>query len=245
MARVLAAADCELVLTARREARLEALAAELREAHGVSVHVVASDLSTLDGPARLVSTLAERGLEVDVLVNNAGVGRVGPILDADADAELAMVRLNVTAVVELTHALARGMRERGRGHVVLVGSVAAFMPIPRMGTYAATKHFVGAFGDALSYELRDSAVGVTTIHPGGTRSEFSDTAGMRLPEIIEGSLMTSRQVADIGLRAAGRGRRSVVTGFANALQVFLFRFAPRVALLWIGDTIYKRLEAEP
>ena len=242
MARVLAAAGCNLVLTARREEKLRALADEVVAAHGVSAEVVASDLSEPDGPSKLVAELDARGIEVDVLVNNAGVGHVGHALEQDLGAELQMVRLNVLAVVELTHVLAKRMVERGRGHVVQVGSMAAYMPVPRMATYAATKHFVGAYGDAMAYELRDTPVGMTTIHPGGTRSEFSERAGMNLPESVDKMLMTSAQVADIGIRAAGRGRRSIVTGFANAAQVFLFRFVPKRMLLWIGNTIYKRLE---
>lgn len=245
IAQQLAAAGCDLVLTARREAKLRDLADTLVEKHGVKAEVIASDLAEPDGPQKLIAELDARGLTVDVLVNNAGVGHVGHALDSNVEAELKMVRLNVTAVVELTHVLASRMVARGRGHVIQVGSMAAFFPIPRMATYAATKHFVGAYGDAMAYELRGAPVGVTTIHPGGTRSEFSETAGMNLPEAIDKTLMTSARVAEIGLRAAARGRRAVVTGRLNAAQVFLFRFVPTRLLMWIGDTIYKKLQGEP
>ncbi len=245
MARLLAAAGCDVVLTARREERLQVLAGELSEKHGVKAEVIASDLAALDGPKKLMAELDARELAVDVLVNNAGVGLVGPMLDNTSEAELRMVQLNVMAVVELTHVLACRMVERGRGHVVQVGSMAAFLPVPRMATYAATKHFIGAYGEALAYELRGSPVGVTTIHPGGTKSEFSETAGMQLPDAISKTMMTSAQVAKIGLVAAARGRRSIVTGFMNVAQVFLFRLVPTRLLVWIGDTIYKKLQGEP
>ena len=237
----LAEAGCHLVLTARREEKLRALADELVERCGVEVEVLAADLARPGAAADLVEALEARGQTIDVLVNNAGVGLVGPFAQCEGEAQMAMLRLNVSTVVELTHRLLAGMLERGRGQVVLVGSLAGYLPLPQMALYAASKAFVGSFGEALAFELRGQPVGVTTIHPGGTRSEFSERAGMTLPAPIERGMMSSAAVAEIGLRAASRGRRSVVTGWLNVLTVFLLRFVPTGLLLRVGDAIYSRL----
>ncbi len=144
MARLLAGAGCKLVLVARREDKLRALADEIGGAE-----VVVADLGRPEGPGELEAALAERGLEVDLLVNNAGVGITRHFAADDRSSQLGMIQLNVTAVTDLTHRLLPGMVARRRGHVVLVGSVAAFAAVPRFGVYAATKAFVKHLGEAL------------------------------------------------------------------------------------------------
>jgi uncharacterized protein len=145
LARLFAKDGVDLVLVARNEAKLEALARELADAHGVAAHVVASDLCRPGAATEVFEETERRGLTVDFVVNNAGFGSNGHFLDLDRAREVEMVQLNVTALVELTHLYARPMRDRGFGRVMNIASTAGFQPGPFMATYYATKAFVVSF----------------------------------------------------------------------------------------------------
>lgn len=234
LARRFAAGGYALALTARREDELKRIAAELTAAHGVAVHVFPLDLSAADGPARLHAEVTASGLSVDVLVNNAGFGTLGPFLDTPLEQELAMVRLNVAAVVELCGRFVPAMRARGSGRVLNVGSVAAFQPGPHMAIYYATKAFVLSFSEALWDELRGTGVTVTCLCPGPVRTEFADRAGMTETNLFRGpNVMGVDAVADAGVRGTLKGKRLVVPGFLSKLAVFAVRFAPRRLVLRI------------
>ncbi len=244
MARVLADWKVDLVLTARRKEKLDALAEELR-AKGVDVVVIAGDLGQRGGPAELVEAIATQGLEIDLLVNNAGVGVADFFSEAGWAPHGLMLQVNVVALTELTSRLLDGMLERKRGHIVNVGSVSAFAPMPRMAAYGGTKAYVKALSEGLSHELRHTPVGVTAVHPGGTRSEFSESAGMDVPAKLDKTMMTSREVALIGLKAAAAGKTSVVTGFMNKLTVWAFALAPTRLVMMIVDGLYRQLTGGP
>ncbi|MBY0514584.1 MAG: SDR family oxidoreductase [Gemmataceae bacterium] len=227
IARALAAGH-DLVLTARRAAELDALAAELRQAHGAACHVVVADLADPAAPRRLFDAVAAAGLTVDVLVNNAGFGHIGPFADADPGRMLSMIQVNVVALTELTSLFLPGMRARGRGRVLNVGSVAGFQPGPVMAVYYATKAFVNSFSEALWEELRGTGVTVTCLAPGPTTSEFGAVSGMDATKLFTvGKVMATRPVAEAGVRGLMRGRRMVVPGLRNKLLLFAERFAPR------------------
>jgi short-subunit dehydrogenase len=224
LARVLAA-DHDLVLTARRETELRSLAATLAPA---ACHVFPADLAEPAAPRALFDAVAAAGLSLDVLVNNAGFGDLGPFAELDLEKALRMIRVNATALTELTGLFLPGMLTRGRGRVLNVGSVAGFQPGPFMAVYYATKAFVNSFSEALYCELRGTGVTVTCLAPGPTRSEFAAVAGMQATKLFTvGSVADTRSVAEAGVRGLMRGRRMVIPGFRNRVLLFAERFAPR------------------
>ncbi len=225
----LAAADgFDVVLVARSADVLGAAADDIEERHGVRALAVPADLADPQAPARLAAELAGRGVAVDVLVNNAGVGAYGEFVDSDPEAQLAMIRVNVGAVVGLTRALLPPMVERGRGRILNVASTAAFQPGPLMAVYYATKAFVLSFSEALAEELAGTGVTVTALCPGPTRSSFQDRAGMQKSRLFRlARVMDSMPVARRGWRAALRGRRVVIPGLFNRAMAQSVRLAPR------------------
>ena len=218
IARVLAP-DHDLVLVARSAAKLEALAAELGGAH-----VIAADLSD---PAAVAKIAAEVP-EVDVLVNNAGVGDFGPFAEADADKTLAMIQLNVTALTALTRQYLPGMLARGSGRILNVASTASFQPGPLMAVYYATKAYVLSFTEAIAEEVRGSGVKVTALCPGPTSSGFQAAADMELsPLVANRKLPSAAEVAAYGVKALEHGDVVAVPGLVNKVMAGSVRFTPR------------------
>lgn len=242
LARLLAAEGCNLVLVARRRERLEVLAAELRGAAPVRVEVVTADLAQPGAAESLVQHLDREGVDIDLLVNNAGFGLSGPFLTTDMAVEREMVQLNVVTLLELTKLVGRRMAARGGGRILNVASTAAFQPGPLMAVYYASKAFVLSFSEALGEELRGTGVSVTTLCPGPTRTEFqqrADLGGTRLVNSLAG-MASSQSVARAGLRGAMRRRRLVVPGLLNTLGVVAVRLTPRRWVL----AIVRRLQSK-
>lgn len=237
-ARRLAARGQNLLLVARSEEKLAALASELSRAHDVSAAHFAADLTDDDAPARLFSEAERRGLEVDTLVNNAGYGSVGEFHKLDLQSELRMIDLNVRALVELTHRFLPPMRARGRGAIINVASTASFQPVPLMATYAATKAFVLSFSMALWEENRAAGVRVLAVCPGSTDTDFFRAAGTRTPP--PNITQTPEAVVDTALRALDRGRSHVVSGWGNFLMAESSRLAPRDLVTRIAGKVIKR-----
>lgn len=224
LARILAA-DHDLILTARREPELRALAADLAPA---TCRVIPIDLAEPAGARALFDAVAATGLKVDVLVNNAGFGDLRPFASADLGKMLRMIQLNVTALTELTGLFLPGMIARGHGRILNVGSVAGFQPGPLMAVYYATKAYVNSFSEALSCELAGTGVTVTCLCPGPTESEFAAVAGFQENRFFSvGSMAGSRSVAVAGVNALRRGKRLIITGARNRVLIFAERFAPR------------------
>ena len=230
LARLFAADGHAVVLVARRLPLLEELASELRQRHGVSAAAIACDLAAPGGVAALLAELAARGLVVDFLVNNAGVGTTGRFVDSPAEREVAMTELNVTAVVRLTHALLPGMLARGEGRVLNIGSTAGFQPGAYMATYYASKAFVNHFSEALAHELRGTGVTVTLSCPGPTRTEFGRVSGVDQSKLFKMSTAPAERVAREAYRALFSGRVLVIHGFLNWLGVELLRVGPRAVV---------------
>jgi short-subunit dehydrogenase len=230
LARILAREGHDLVLTARREAELSAVADELKTAYGATSRVVPVDLAAADGASRLVAALGDDA--VDVLVNNAGFGGHGAFADRDRDADLRMVAVNVTALTDLTKQLLPGMVARGRGRVLNVASTAAFQPGPFMAVYYATKAYVLSLSQALSEELRGTGVTVTCLCPGVTATEFHAVAGTDAQPLTQGPLsMSAQAVAEAAYKGMVRGRLLVVPGVHNKVGVASVRVAPRGVIL--------------
>jgi len=239
-ARELAAQGADLVLVARSEDKLQALASELRAAHGVTIEVVAGDLSTAGAGAKLAAHLAERGSQVDVLINNAGFGLHGALAAADPSRMAEMVQLNVNALMELTAAMLPGMRTRDYGAIVNVASTAAFQPVPYMAVYGATKAFVLSFTEAVWAETKGTGVRVTTLCPGATETEFFATAG---EDAQFSKTMAPEPVVAAAFTALDRGRPSVITGSRNWFVAQTVRFAPRRVAAGIAERAMRPKDA--
>jgi len=218
----------DLVLVARREARLEDLADELRAGHGVTVYTLARDLSEPGAAAALVADLDRAELRPEILINNAGFGGYGEFACQDLARNARMVRLNVVALMELTGLLVPRMVRAGRGRVLNVGSTAGFVPGPLQAVYFATKAFVNSFSQALAEELRGTGVTVTVLCPGATASEFAAAADLEGSPGFAGPLPTSRAVAEYGYRSLLAGRDLVVHGWRMKLLMHgALRLLPR------------------
>jgi short-subunit dehydrogenase len=219
----------DLVLVARQRERLESVGRGLAEEYGVRVSVLAKDLTDPSAPADIGRELSERGIAIDALVNNAGVGVYGFFSETSLDRELEMIQLNVVALTHLTKLVLAGMRERRRGRILNVASTAAFQPGPIMAVYYATKAFVLSFSEALASECTDTGITVTALCPGPTRTEFEGRAGS--PEEImvrkKGFVMSAANVARDGWRGMKAGKRVVIPGFANRFLVQAERVTPR------------------
>jgi len=216
-----------LVIVARNEQKLQDLAAQLRERHGVTVDVIVQDLAAADASTRIFDRL--QGKTIDYLVNNAGFGSHGPFAESDISSQLEMLQVNIAALTHLTRLFLPAMLKRSSGRILNLASVAAYLPGPLMAVYYATKAYVLSFSEALANELAGSGVTVTALCPGPTKTEFQTRAGIGESPLFKGKVMDSMTAARIGYNAMMRGRRVVVTGFSNKLSVLGMRFIPRRA----------------
>jgi len=225
-ARQLAARGCNLILAARSLGKLQVLADELSRAHAIRADCFAADLSAPEQVDALCSHIAQLGLEVDHLVNNAGFGTAGPMLSRDPVSQQQMVLLNVFAPVTLTVRLLPGMIARKSGGVLNVASVAAFFPIPFMATYAASKAFLFSHTQALAEETRGTGVRITGLCPGPVRTGFQKAAGYELGGLERLAEFSSQRVVRTALAAYERRKVLCVPGFLNKIEVWLPRFIP-------------------
>jgi uncharacterized protein len=223
LARVFAREGHDLVLVARSRDRLDALAQEVRDAHGATAEVFPADLSAPGAARTIRERVAQDG--VDVLVNNAGFGLHGAFVELDPGRQLEMIQVNLVALTELTRLFLPDMVRRREGRILNVSSVAAFQPGPLMAVYCATKAYVLSFSEALSQELRGSGVTVTCVAPGATATGFGDVAGMSGARLFRRA-MTSREVAERAYAALARGSALVVPGLRNRLISASVRFVP-------------------
>lgn len=223
MARQLASDGTALVLVARDEVRLRALADDLP----VDVEVLVADLADPAELATVEARVADPERPVDLVVNNAGFGTYGDFAALDRSGETREIGVNVTAVVRLTHAALGGMLARGRGAVLNVGSVAGLQATPGNATYGATKAFVASFGEAVAGELAGTGVTLTTVLPGFTRTEFAERAGIGGRKIPERAWMSADDVARLSLGATRAGKPWLVPGMANKVMVAASTPVPR------------------
>jgi short-subunit dehydrogenase len=227
LTKLFAADGYDLVLVARSEGKMQALAAELQAKHGVQVTVLAKDLSDTNAPSEVYAELQQRGLHVDILVNNAGYGTYGLFVNTDLDNELRMIRLNIEALTHLSKLFVRDMVKQGGGKILNVASTASFQPGPLMAVYYATKAYVLSFSEALANELQGTGVTVTALCPGPTESGFQAKAQMQNSKLVQRSIMDAKTVAVAGYRGLMQGRTVVIPGLQNRLMAMAVRFTPR------------------
>ena len=222
----------DLILTARGEGALQEVASRLSAAHGVKAHIVAQDLGAYGGGAAVAAAIAAKGLNVDVVVNNAGYGHAGALTSSDMQTQLGMIDLNVRALVELTYIYWDRMIANKRGGVLNVASTAAFQPGPLMANYYASKAYVLSFSEAMWEEARGTGVHVSCLCPGPTVSKFRERAGTDKTRLASASkAVPSAPVARAGYNAWRRNKRVIVTGANNKFIAGVGKFLPRESLL--------------
>jgi short-subunit dehydrogenase len=244
LAKRLAQHGAHLVLTARREERLQNLAADLKRVNGIDSLVIPADLSRPDGAEALLAKLAERRVPIAHLVNNAGFGSAGAFAELEPARESAMVELNIGAVVRLTRALIGPMLHAGEGGVLNVASTAGFQPVPFMATYAATKAFVTSFTLALAAELDGTGVRVMALCPGPVPTEFQATAGFSRPALPFAVLSPNRTIVR-ALAAYERGDHLYTPGLVNGAHALAARLLPPRLLSQAAARAMRRLGRAP
>jgi len=227
IARQLARRGYDLLLTARREDRLQVLAFEIGSATGMRADVLPLDLTSPTDRSTLISNLETSGERLALVVNNAGFGLVNRTWRSPLDRVVDLIELNVTALTEISCAAARLMSQKRSGGLINVASTAAFQAVPYMNVYAASKAYALSFTEGLAEELAPYGVRVMALCPGPTESEFQATAGVR-PDVIKTRVaMTAEECVQIGLQDFNDGKRISITGWGNKLQVFGTWLAPR------------------
>ncbi|MGF1538192.1 MAG: SDR family NAD(P)-dependent oxidoreductase [Elainellaceae cyanobacterium] len=242
LAHEMAARSVNLVLVARSDQVLSALADELTQRHGIDAHVIVQDLTEPDAAAAVFSAVEARGLTVNTLINNAGFGEYGPFSDRPRERHLDMIRLNILALVDLTYQFLPGMRSRQRGNIVNIASIAAFQPIPYLSVYAASKSFVLSFSEALWAEVKADGVAVSCVCPGPTDTKFFDEAGF--PDSLSGGGMQQttspeKVVADIMAILDSKAPVVVSGSFMNQLTANLPRLLPRQMIVSAVEKLFR------
>jgi short-subunit dehydrogenase len=237
-ARQLAERGYNLLLVARRAERLSALAKQL-SLSSVRAEVEVADLEKPEVVGALPARLAERGLEVDLLVNNAGFGAYGPFVESRLESQVGQIRVNVEALVTLTHLFLKGMIERKRGAVVNIASAAGLQPIPYEAVYAASKAFVLNFTEALHVETRGTGVSIVAVNPGPVPTEWQAVAGRDSVPSFPPSVSPT-QVVKESLQAVEKDKRSIIPGSLVRLSMLMSRPLPNALKLPVTKRMYKR-----
>lgn len=234
-ARELARRDFDLILTARRVDRLEAMKVDLTDQHDVDVEVVPSDLGRQDGASQLHHQVGELGRDVSMLINNAGHGRYGPLLEQSVAEMEAMIQLNATSLSILTRLFAEDFKQRGGGYILNHASFSAIQPPSQYAVYAGTKSFVLAFSLALREDLQKHGVKVSALCPGFFESEFLDKAEQELSWLVRRLMLKSSEVAQAGVRGVLRGTPVIIPGIPWKLLNLWMKVAPRSFATGLAD----------
>ena len=239
LAEELARGGTNLVLTARRRERLEELAQKLVAAHKIQTKIFVADLAEADAPQKIFQFTREQGIEVELLINNAGFGAYGEFHTVEARRLLEMVQVNCSAVLHLTRLYLPEMVVRRRGDVLILASTASFQSVPYISTYAATKAFDLLFAEGLAEEMKPHGIRVCALCPGSTESEFADVAGQTHIAATRANRETAEKVARTGLRALAAGKSYVISGLGNYLGVLGQRLVPRRFVARIAARMFR------
>ena len=236
LAEELAAGGTKLVLTARRKDRLDELARRLSASYKVSTQVFPADLADSSAPEKIFAFTKEKGIEIDLLINNAGFGQYGEFSSVETQRLLDMVQVNCLAVVYLTRLYLPEMVARRRGDVLILASTASFQAVPYISTYAATKAFDLLFAEGLAEEMKPYGIRVCALCPGSTETEFHVVAGQ--DQFIR-KAETAEKVAHTGLKALAAGKSYVISGLGNYLGAHGERLVPRRFVTRIAAGMFK------
>jgi short-subunit dehydrogenase len=237
LAEELAVGGANLVLTARRQERLESLAQQLRAKHKIQVQVFAADLTQASAPREIFEFTERKGLLIGLLVNNAGFGQYGELHSIEVEKLLDMVQVNCSAVVHLTRLYLPAMVQKRSGDVLIVASTASFQAVPYISTYAASKAFDLLLAEGLAEEMKPYGVRVCALCPGTTTSEFHEIAGH--PLTSKGRQQSAEAVARNGLKALAAGKSYVISGFGNYLGAQSERLVPRRLVTRIAAKMFR------
>lgn len=222
LARLFAADSYNLILVARSEERLQAVTDELKRDYSVEITPIVKDLFKRDAAAGIYAATREMGVNIDVLVNDAGQGEWGPFISTDLDRDLDIIQLNIASLLSLTKYYLRDMVNRNEGKILQLGSEAGTTPMPLLSVYAATKAFVLSFSAALAEELRDTNITVTVLLPGATDTDFFHKAGQEdTVTYRESSLASPEEVARDGYDALMKGESKIISGAKTKMHVWL------------------------
>lgn len=236
-ARQYGAQGYSLILVARRKDRLDSLAESLRKQHQVEVVVEAVDLSDLEAVRLLHQRVLDRGIAVDVLINNAGYGLQSLFQEASLEDALGMVQLDIASLTAVTHLFAAEMRKRGSGQILLVASLLAHVGVEGFAVYSAAKAYVLRLGEALHREMKRYGITVTTLCPGMTDTGFADSARMHVSAELKLLMMKPAPVVRAGVRALNAGRKSLVPGIPNKAMAMFIWATPR----WLHQTVFAKV----
>lgn len=228
-----------LVLVARDEENLKMIKAFYSQKYGIDIVTIARDLAEAEAPREIFDELQERGIEVENLVNNAGVGTYGKFHETDIEASLNLIDLNIRSLTYLTRLFLPDMVQKRRGRILNLGSAASFTPGPYMATYYASKAYVMYFSEALHWELRKKGITVTTMNPHSTDTDFPNKAQASSSSITRHNQMQAKHVAERGYEALMAGRRLVVIGGMSKVIAFTPRVMPRAAVVAISAALNK------
>lgn len=241
LARVFARNGHDLVLVARNGRRLEEEEINLTREFGVAVRTIPHDLSLASAPADIRDRLHADGVEIGILVNNAGFGAFGTFKDVDWMTELEMIQVNMVALTHLTKLFLKDMVERGEGRILNVASTAAFVPGPLMAVYYASKAYVLHFSEAIAHELKGSGVSVSVLCPGPTGTGFQKRAAMEDSRLASGrKIMSARKVAERGYKGLMAGKTIIIPGLGNKLVAESPRFGSRAMVTAITKMVQDR-----
>lgn len=227
LAKLLAHDQYNLVLVARHQEELDAKSAAFKQQYGIDVITLAQDLAQREGPFAVYEAVKSRGIQVDVLVNDAGQGQYGEFVDTDIHRELEIVDLNIGAYLVLTKCFLKEMVARKEGKILMVSSIAGEVPGPLQSVYHGTKAFVSSFTEAIQNETKDSGVTITKLLPGATDTDFFHKADMQQAKMVkEGSKADPAEVAQDGYEALMAGKLEIISGLKNKITVAASKLLP-------------------
>ena len=231
-----------VILVARRKEALDKLKQELESEYDIAAHVITSDLSVAGSPQKLYDEVKKRGLAVDYLINNAGFGGHGTIIERSLEEDLTMIMVNVVSLVSLTHLFAKDMADRGGGKILNVGSTAGFAPGPNQAVYFATKAFVNSFSQAVDQELRSKGVTSTVLAPGLVQTEFVEVAKLDGTDMVKTQKgATAESVAKCGYDAMMKESLVVINEtFLSIMMNWIVPLLPRRSVLKMMDDMQKK-----